>query len=224
MTSQQPLSGAAPHQPSPDPVVSSFQPDYVLRLRVNGEERAALIRPYATLLDVLRDDLHLTGTKRGCDLGTCGCCTVQVDGVPTLSCLTLAAQVADRNVTTIEGLANEEGLHPVQEAFASCGGSQCGFCTPGFIMTVSAFLAQCPNPTEEQLREAVSGNLCRCTGYVKIFDAVRAAAKALREGAPRRPLDRDHEHQIGELPPGTRTDPRTNDLARLRHMKGEGQP
>ncbi len=199
------------------------QPSFPLRLNINGDEHALLIRPYATLLDVLRDQLHLTGTKRGCDLGTCGCCTVQVEGVAVLSCLTLAAQVAGRQVTTIEGMANGDGLHPVQEAFASCGGSQCGFCTPGFIMAVSAFLESCPDPTDEQVHEALGGNLCRCTGYIKIYEAVHQAAKVLREGGVRQPLDVDHRHLIGELPPATRTDPRTHDLARLQQLHPEGK-
>lgn len=152
----------------------------LLTLDVNGSERTVAVPPQALLLDVLREDMHLTGTKRGCDLGTCGCCTVIVDGEARLACLTLAAQVEGAKVTTVEGLGVDGKLTPVQEAFAECGGSQCGFCTPGFVMTTTAFLAKVPEPDDMQIRHALAGNLCRCTGYVKIFDAVRQAAKELR--------------------------------------------
>jgi carbon-monoxide dehydrogenase small subunit len=152
----------------------------VLTLKVNGAAREAAALPSAILLDVLREDLNLTGSKRGCDMGTCGCCTVQVDGKPRLSCLTLAFQVEGREITTIEGLAAADGtLHPLQKAFAECGGSQCGFCTPGFVMNGAAWLKGHPEFSEEELREAVSGNLCRCTGYLPIFDAFRKAAEDL---------------------------------------------
>jgi carbon-monoxide dehydrogenase small subunit len=129
------------------------------------------------LLDLVRDDLHLTGTKRGCDLGTCGCCTVLVDGRPTLSCLTLARLVEGRSVTTIEGISPPQGLSPVQRAFVEHGATQCGFCTPGFIMTASAFLRDHPQPTREEIVRAISGNLCRCTGYTKIIEAIEAASR-----------------------------------------------
>lgn len=152
----------------------------LLTLDVNGNERTVAVPANALLLDVLREDMHLTGTKRGCDLGTCGCCTVIVDGEARLACLTLAAQVEGAKVTTVEGLAAEGRLTPVQAAFAECGGSQCGFCTPGFIMTTTAFLARNPEPKDAEIREALAGNLCRCTGYVKIFDAVRQASKEMR--------------------------------------------
>lgn len=133
---------------------------------------------------MLREDLGLTGSKRGCDLGTCGCCTVLIDGVPTLSCLTLAKLAEGREITTIEGIAPPGGLHPVQKAFVEKGATQCGFCTPGFIMTAVAFLRDHPSPTREEISRAVSGNLCRCTGYVKILDAIEAASRAMaREGA-----------------------------------------
>ncbi len=133
---------------------------------------------------MLREDLGLTGSKRGCDLGTCGCCTVLLDGVPTLSCLTLAKLAEGREITTIEGIAPPGGLHPVQKAFVEKGATQCGFCTPGFIMTAVAFLRDHPSPTREEISRAVSGNLCRCTGYVKILDAIEAASRAMaREGA-----------------------------------------
>lgn len=134
---------------------------------------------------MLREDLGLTGSKRGCDLGTCGCCTVLMDGVPTLSCLTLAKLAEGREITTIEGIAPPGGLHPVQKAFVEKGATQCGFCTPGFVMTAVAFLRDHPSPTREEISRAVSGNLCRCTGYVKILDAIEAASRAMaREGAP----------------------------------------
>ena len=152
----------------------------LITLSVNGREHQLAVRPAATLLDVLRDELGLTGSHRGCDMGTCGCCTVHVDGKPWLSCLTLAAELEGREITTIEGLHGAENLHPVQEAFMSSGGSQCGFCTPGFIMTSVALLRENADPSDTEIREAISGNMCRCTGYVKIVDAVRESAAALR--------------------------------------------
>ena len=129
------------------------------------------------LLDLVRDDLHLTGTKRGCDLGTCGCCTVLVDGRPTLSCLTLARLVEGRSVTTIEGVSPPQGLSPVQRAFVEHGATQCGFCTPGFVITATALLRDHPHPSREEIERAIAGNLCRCTGYIKIVDAIEAASK-----------------------------------------------
>ena len=153
----------------------------LLKLRVNGVEHVVAAPENAILLDVLREQLNLTGSKRGCDMGTCGCCTVNVDGVARLSCLTLASTVQDADIKTVEGMTPQDGhLHPLQKAFAECGGSQCGFCTPGFIMTANALLKDVPDPTDEELREALSGNLCRCTGYVKIFDAMKVAAAEMR--------------------------------------------
>jgi carbon-monoxide dehydrogenase small subunit len=152
----------------------------LVTLRVNGAARQAAIRPSDTLALALRDGCGLTGTKIGCDMGTCGCCTVLVDGKPTLSCLTLALEAEGREITTVEGLVGDKGLHPVQEAFASCGGSQCGYCTPGFVMTSVALLAENPAPSREEIKEAISGNLCRCTGFVKIVDAVEHAAAEMR--------------------------------------------
>ncbi len=154
----------------------------ILHLNVNGTDRDVAAEPQAILLDVLRDKLHLTGTKRGCDMGTCGCCTVIIDGQAQLSCLTLAAQAAGHNVTTIEALGTPSHLHPVQKAYSELGGSQCGFCTPGFIMSTKALLDHTPRPTLPQIRQALSGNLCRCTGYVKIFKAVQKAADELAPG------------------------------------------
>jgi carbon-monoxide dehydrogenase small subunit len=153
-----------------------------LTLKVNGVEETRTVPPERVLLDLLREELNLTGTKRGCDLGTCGCCTVLVDGVPTLSCLTLAKRVDRREVTTIEGLASGAGLTAVQRAFLEHGATQCGFCTPGFILTATALLRERPRPTREEIAEALSGNLCRCTGYVKILEAVEAAARAVAAG------------------------------------------
>ena len=148
----------------------------VIRLRVNGEEREVLTESHRTLLEVLREDLGLTGTKRGCDLGACGACTVLIDGRPTLSCLALAVRVQGKEITTIEGLAQEGQLHPLQKSFVEKGAVQCGFCTPGMILTAKAFLDEHPNPSEPDVKKAISGNLCRCTGYVKIVEAILAVA------------------------------------------------
>lgn len=148
----------------------------ILRLSVNGQPREVLARDADTLLDVLREEVELTGTKRGCDLGTCGCCTVQIDGEPVLSCLTLAAEVEDREITTVEGLRDGERFAPLQEAWAEAGASQCGFCTPGFLMAADRLLRDNPSPDRQEIREALAGNLCRCTGYVKIIDAVEQCA------------------------------------------------
>jgi aerobic-type carbon monoxide dehydrogenase small subunit (CoxS/CutS family) len=151
-----------------------------LALTVNGEPAAPSVAPYKTLLEVLREDLGLTGTKHGCELGECGACAVLVDGEPQLSCLTLALDCDGRSVQTIEGLARGPNLHPLQAAFADFGGSQCGYCTPGVIMTAKALLERNPNPTREQIREATAGNLCRCTGYQQITEAIEDAAAQLR--------------------------------------------
>lgn len=153
----------------------------LMTFHVNGAVHTVAAPPNALLLDVLREVLNLTGSKRGCDLGTCGCCTVLIDGQARLGCLTLAATVQESAITTIEGLAPGETMHPLQAAFCDLGGSQCGFCTPGFIMTSKALLDQVPDPTDEEIREAISGNMCRCTGYVKIIDAIKHASKEMRE-------------------------------------------
>jgi len=153
----------------------------LVTLRVNGTEHRVAVRPYDVLLDVLRESLNLTGTRRGCDMGTCGCCAVLVDGKPTLSCLTLALDAEGRRITTIEAVADGDGLHPLQQAWADTGASQCGFCTPGFIMTALAFVEKSGSPTEAEIREAISGNMCRCTGYLSIIEAVaRGAAEVAR--------------------------------------------
>jgi len=148
-----------------------------LSFRLNGHPAAVHCEPSRILLDLLREDLNLTGTKRGCDLGTCGCCTVLVDGRPTLSCLTLARLVEGRSVETVEGLSPPQGLSPVQHAFVEHGATQCGFCTPGFVVTATALLAANPHPSRAEIERAISGNLCRCTGYTKIIEAIESVAK-----------------------------------------------
>ncbi|MEW6751155.1 MAG: (2Fe-2S)-binding protein [Candidatus Latescibacterota bacterium] len=156
-----------------------------IRITVNRTERVLQVEPRKTLLAVLRDELHLTGTKEGCSTGDCGACTVLLDGRPVPSCLMLAVEADGHQVTTIEGVAPNGALHPVQQAFIEMGGMQCGFCTPGMILSAVALLAENPDPTQAQIRRALAGNLCRCTGYVKIVEAVQEAARAMRR-APRR--------------------------------------
>ena len=150
-----------------------------LNLSVNGETVEASFAPYKTLLEVLREDLALTGTKHGCELGECGACAVLVDGEPQLSCLLLAVECEGRRIETVEGLAQGAELHPLQAAFADLGAAQCGYCTPGILMTAKALLEREPNPSRERIREALSGNLCRCTGYQQIYEAIEAAARAM---------------------------------------------
>ena len=147
---------------------------------VNGESVEAAFAPHKTLLEVLREDLNLTGTKHGCELGECGTCAVLVDGKPVLSCLVLGLECEGRTVETVEGMAGPQGLHPLQKAFADLGAAQCGYCTPGFLLTAKAMLEANPSPTLPQIREALAGNLCRCTGYIKIFEAVELAAAWMR--------------------------------------------
>jgi carbon-monoxide dehydrogenase small subunit len=146
---------------------------------VNGEPVDLLAGDYKTLLEVLREDLGLTGTKHGCELGECGACSVLVDGEPVLSCLVLAVECEGRRVETVEGLASNGRLHPLQECFADLGAAQCGYCTPAMLMTAKALLEREPHPSRDQIREALSGNLCRCTGYLQIIEAVEAAAKKI---------------------------------------------
>ncbi len=143
---------------------------------VNGETHEAAIAPHKTLLEVLREDLALTGTKHGCELGECGMCTVLLDGEPVLSCLVLAIASMDRAITTVEGLAAGPALNPLQRAFAELGAAQCGYCTPAMLLTAQALLNRTPHPTRDDIREALSGTLCRCTGYLKIFEAIELAA------------------------------------------------
>jgi len=147
-----------------------------LALTVNGETRDVVVPVHKTLLEVLREDLNLTGTKHGCELGECGTCTVLVDGQPVLSCLALPLETEGQRITTIEGLADGARLHPLQQAFAELGAAQCGYCTPGILLTAAALLNERPSPTRQEVREALAGNLCRCTGYTKILDAVELAA------------------------------------------------
>ena len=148
----------------------------VIKLHVNGEEFEVLTEVHKTLLEVLREDLGLTGTKRGCDLGACGACTVLIEGKPFLSCLTLAVDVQGKKIVTIEGLSLDGKPHPLQKAFVERGAIQCGFCTPGMILTAKAFLDENPHPSEGEVKKAISGNLCRCTGYVKIVEAILSVA------------------------------------------------
>lgn len=151
-------------------------------LSVNGREHETIIEPHMLLVDVLRDRLGLTGTKYACGSGDCGACTVLIDGKPAFACLTLAVTVLGRNITTIEGLSDGTDLHPIQQAFVDKGAIQCGFCTPGMILTAKALLDENPEPSRDQIKSALAGNLCRCTGYVKIIDAVEAAAQTMRNG------------------------------------------
>ena len=150
-----------------------------IRVTVNGRPYERTVEVRRTLADFLRDDLDLTGTHLGCEHGVCGACTVVVDGAAVRSCLLFAAQMNGRVIQTVEGLADGDTLSPLQEAFREYHGLQCGFCTPGFLMTLACFLRECPDPSEAQIREAISGNLCRCTGYKNIVAAARAAAQAL---------------------------------------------
>lgn len=148
----------------------------VIQLTVNGQLYEVGVQPWRTLLEVLREELELTGTKRGCDIGDCGACTVLLDGKPAASCLVLALEAQGKDILTIEGLATNEHLHPLQSAFVEHGAIQCGFCTPGMLMSAKALLDRNPRPKEVEVREAIAGNLCRCTGYVKIVEAILAAA------------------------------------------------
>jgi len=152
-----------------------------IRFALNGEEVDVLFAPYKTLLEVLREDLGHTGTKHGCELGECGACAVLLDGKPVLSCLVLALECAGRRVLTVEGLTADGKLDPLQDAFADLGAAQCGYCTPGILVTAKALLDRNPHPDRDQIREALSGNLCRCTGYLQIFEAVEAAMIKISE-------------------------------------------
>jgi carbon-monoxide dehydrogenase small subunit len=152
----------------------------VLSLDVNGESRQLLLPVHKTLLEVLREDMQLTGTKHGCELGECGTCTVLVDGKPELSCLLLPIQIEGREITTIEGMARGSELHPLQAAFAELGAAQCGYCSPGILLAAKSLLESNPRPSRDEIKEALAGNLCRCTGYVKILQAVELAADRMR--------------------------------------------
>ena len=148
----------------------------LIELKVNGELHDLLVEPRRTLLEVLREQLGLTGTKEGCDVGDCGTCTVLLDGKPVPSCLVLAIEAQGKDILTIEGMANGPELHPIQKAFVDYGATQCGFCAPGMILTAKALLERNPNPSKAEVRKAISGNLCRCTGYVKIIEAITKVA------------------------------------------------
>ena len=171
-----------------------------LALIVNGEPTEALVDTYKTLLEVLREDLQLTGTKHGCELGECGACAVRLDGEPVLSCLVLAVECGGRAVQTVEGLVTNGCLDPLQEEFADRGAAQCGYCTPGILMTARALLDREPAPTPDRIREALSGNLCRCTGYHQIIEAVAAAAG--RAPAPASPHASTSTPAAGSIRPG----------------------
>jgi carbon-monoxide dehydrogenase small subunit len=156
----------------------------VVALEVNGERAELLIPVHKTLLEVLREDMQLTGTKHGCELGECGTCTVLIDGKPELSCLVLPVQIEGRAITTIEGMAHGSELHPLQQAFAELGAAQCGYCTPGILLASKSLLESNATPSRDEIREALAGNLCRCTGYSKILDAVELASDQMRRSSP----------------------------------------
>jgi aerobic-type carbon monoxide dehydrogenase small subunit (CoxS/CutS family) len=151
-----------------------------IELEVNGERAEVAFAPHKTLLEVLREDLNLTGTKHGCELGECGTCTVLLDGTPVLSCLVLGLACAGHRVRTVEGMAQAGRLHPLQETFADLGAAQCGYCTPAFLLAAEALLIANPKPTRQEIKEGLAGNLCRCTGYLKIYEAVELAAARMR--------------------------------------------
>ncbi len=151
-----------------------------IRITVNGKVYELSVRPSATLLEVIREDLGLTGTKEGCGVGECGACTVIINGKTVNACLVLAPEADGKEITTIEGLAQNEKLDPIQQAFYEIGGLQCGFCTPGMIMSTKALLAETPQPTDQEIRKGLEGNFCRCTGYTKIFESVREASRKSR--------------------------------------------
>ncbi len=186
----------------PKPPVSKWQAE------VNGLKSEILVESNAILLDVLRDKVGTLGVKRGCDMGTCGCCSVLVDGEPRLSCLMLAEEARGRSITTVEGLADGHHLHPIQTCFAEAGGSQCGFCTPGFLVVCSALLEENPEPNKNEIKDAIEGNLCRCTGYQQIVEAVEMAAEIKRsdESPSNLTTPSSDPHPVGpdepSLPPG----------------------
>jgi len=153
--------------------------DCLINLKINGETYELKVKPNILLLDLIRDKIGLTGTKRGCDTGECGACTVLIEGKPVNSCLVLAVEADGKNILTIEGLTKNGKLHPIQEAFIEEGAVQCGFCTPGMILSTKALLDTNPNPKEEEIKKAIAGNLCRCTGYTKIIKAIISAAKKI---------------------------------------------
>src|SRR6266480_1944667 len=195
-----------------------------LALQVNGEAHDVLVAVHKTLLEVLREDLGLIGTKHGCELGECGTCTVLVDGEPVLSCLALPADLDGREILTVEGMAEGGRLHPLQQAFAELGAAQCGYCTPGILVTAKALLAGRPTPTRQEIKEALAGNLCRCTGYTKILDAVELASLRLGQSGVTSP-------NVGRRRPGEGA-PTANETGQSgvtspnvgRRRPGEGAP
>jgi len=152
----------------------------IINLTVNGIEYEIAVPPHRTLLEILREDLNITGVKQGCGIGDCGACTVLMNGLPVFSCLVLAMEAAGSEIITIEGIADGLNLHPIQKAFVEQGAIQCGFCTPGMVLNAYALIKENPEPTEKEIRQAISGNLCRCTGYQKIVEAVQAAAEEMK--------------------------------------------
>lgn len=183
-------------QRSPEVAATAAEvPKVPIRLTVNGEVADALLAPHTTLLEVLREDLDLTGTKHGCELGECGTCCVLVDGVPVLSCLVLGVACSGKRIDTIEGMAIGPSLHPLQETFAELGAAQCGYCTPGFLLAAQALLRDDPAPSRNRIKEALAGNLCRCTGYLKIFEAVELAAARMRDAPAQSGERAPHEGQ-----------------------------
>ena len=175
-----PRGESPPRRPPPTPNEMTTRQKSHISFTLNGEETEVAFAPHKTLLEVLREDLALTGTKHGCELGECGTCAVLVDGRSVLSCLMLGLEAEGRRVETVEGMATEAGLHPLQETFADTGAAQCGYCTPGFLLVAKELLAQNANPSRGEIKEALSGNLCRCTGYIKIYEAVELAAARMR--------------------------------------------
>jgi carbon-monoxide dehydrogenase small subunit len=173
-----------PSSPSPGSRPAATAP-VSIALTVNGEPASVAFPPYKTLLEILREELNLCGTKHGCELGECGACAVILDDQPVLSCLVLGVECGGRRVTTVEGLTSDGRLHPLQDAFADLGAAQCGYCTPGFLVIAKALLDEHPQATRAQIREALSGNLCRCTGYQQIYEAVEAAIARTSEGEVR---------------------------------------
>ena len=168
-----------------NPAIETKRRTVTLDLRVNGETHEVSFLPHKTLLEVLREDMGLTGTKHGCELGECGTCTVLMDGDPVLSCLVLGLEADDSEIETVEGMAGASGPHPLQIRFAETGAAQCGYCTPGFLLVAKSLLEADPSPDRGTLKEELAGNLCRCTGYLKIYEAIDQAAADLRNGGAR---------------------------------------
>ena len=170
-----------------------------VKLKVNGQDFEVMVAPHKTLLEVLREDLLLTGTKHGCELGECGTCTVLIDGQPVLSCLVLPVEVQNQEILTIEGMAEGSTLHPLQQAFAELGATQCGYCTPGVLLTAKALLDTNPRPSRQEIQQALAGNLCRCTGYTKILESVELAAARMMQVGKTEPSQKEERPLPVEL-------------------------